>query len=95
MCTAITSFASLEDVRKYHNVKVAIGKNQQALYFSRSIIPFDRNAQINEITPNLDMYSKHLGLYAYKREFLLEYVNMTQTPLEISESLEQLRILEN
>jgi 3-deoxy-manno-octulosonate cytidylyltransferase (CMP-KDO synthetase) len=95
MCTAKTKFKSLEEVRKPHNVKVLTDKNWIALYFSRSIIPFDRSANIEEYSLKLEDYRKHLGLYAYKREFLLKYVKMNQTFAEKMESLEQLRILEN
>ncbi len=95
MCTAKTKFKSLEEVRKPHNVKVITDKNNMALYFSRSIIPFDRTADLEELSLNLDDYRKHLWLYAYKRDFLLEYVKMEQTFAEKLESLEQLRILEN
>ncbi len=95
MCTAKTKFKSLEEVRKPHNVKVLTDKNNMALYFSRSIIPFDRTANIEELSLSLDDYRKHLWLYAYKRDFLLKYVKMEQTFAEKMESLEQLRILEN
>jgi len=95
MCTAKTKFKSLEEVRKPHNVKVITDKNWMALYFSRSVIPFDRSANIEEYSLKLENYRKHLGLYAYKRDFLLKYVKMEQTFAEKMESLEQLRILEN
>ena len=95
MCTAKTKFKSLEEVRKPHNVKVVTDKNNIALYFSRSIIPFDRTANLEEFSLKLEDYRKHLWLYAYKRDFLLEYVKMYQTFSEKMESLEQLRILEN
>lgn len=95
MCTAKTKFKDIQEVLKPHNVKVITDKNDLALYFSRSIIPFDRTANIEEHSLNIDDYRKHLGLYAYKRDFLLEYVKMSQTFAEKMESLEQLRILEN
>ena len=95
MCTANTIFKNIEEVRKPHNVKVITDKNNIALYFSRSVIPFDRKANIEEYSLKIEDYKKHLGLYAYKREFLLKYVNMDQTFAEKMESLEQLRILEN
>ena len=95
MCTARTKFKSIEEVRKPHNVKVISDKNNMALYFSRNIIPFDRTADIEEYSLKLEDYRKHLWLYAYKRDFLLEYVKMDQTFAEKMESLEQLRILEN
>lgn len=95
MCTAKTKFKNIEEVKKAHNVKVITDKNNIAIYFSRSIIPFDRTANIEEPSLKLDNYRKHLGLYAYKRDFLLEYVKLNQTFAEKMESLEQLRILEN
>ncbi len=95
MCTAKTKFKDIQEVIKPHNVKVVCDKNNIALYFSRSIIPFDRTANLEEYSLKLDNYRKHLWLYAYKRDFLLEYVKMPQTFAEKMESLEQLRILEN
>lgn len=95
MCTAMTKFKELEEVRKPHNVKVITDKFWYAIYFSRSVIPFDRTANIDELSLNINDYRKHLWLYAYKREFLLNYVKMEQTFAEKMESLEQLRILEN
>jgi len=95
MCTAKTKFHSLEEVRKPHNVKVITDAHGMALYFSRSVIPFDRVANIDELSLKLENYHKHLGLYAYKRDFLLKYVTMNQSFAEKMESLEQLRILEN
>ncbi len=96
MCTAMTKFKEIEEVKKPHNVKVITDKNGLALYFSRNIIPFDRDFSLWK-KEELDLwnYRKHLGLYAYKREFLLKYVEMEQTFAEKMESLEQLRILEN
>lgn len=68
-------------------VKVVVNQRGEALYFSRSIIPFPRHPFA---TPPL----KHVGIYAYRRDFLLAYAEMEQTPLEVTESLEQLRALE-
>lgn len=75
------------DIDNPNNVKVITDNNNYAIYFSRSRIPYNRN-QFTE-------YYKHIGIYGYKREFLLKYVNMPSTKLEMTESLEQLRILEN
>lgn len=68
-------------------VKVVVNQKGEALYFSRSLIPFPRKAFV---TPP----QKHVGIYAYRRDFLMAYANMAQTPLEQTESLEQLRALE-
>lgn len=89
MITAATPFESAEDIANPNNVKVVTGVHDQALYFSRSPIPFDRDGTAK---PN---YLWHLGLYGYRRDFLLEYVKWKPTPLEESEKLEQLRALEH
>jgi 3-deoxy-manno-octulosonate cytidylyltransferase (CMP-KDO synthetase) len=70
------------------NVKVITDQNDYAIYFSRSLIPYPRNDS------GVKIY-KHIGIYAYKREFLLKYAKMKPTPLERTESLEQLRAIEN
>jgi 3-deoxy-manno-octulosonate cytidylyltransferase (CMP-KDO synthetase) len=69
-------------------VKVVADRHGDALYFSRSLIPYPRH-------PAFCAWREHVGLYAYRREFLLEFVQWPPTPLEQAESLEQLRILEN
>lgn len=69
-------------------VKVVRNIYGEALYFSRSLIPYPR---YEFSVPPL----KHIGIYAYRKEFLLKYANMKQTSLEKTESLEQLRLLEN
>ena len=70
-------------------VKVVFGKEMRAIYFSRSVIPFNRDERRGE------QYYKHIGLYVYQKSFLIDYVRLKQSPLELTESLEQLRILEN
>ncbi|MBC8016383.1 MAG: 3-deoxy-manno-octulosonate cytidylyltransferase [Sporomusaceae bacterium] len=69
-------------------VKVVTDLQGYALYFSRSIIPFPRN------DTGVPVY-KHIGIYAYRRDFLLKYAKLSPTPLETTESLEQLRALEH
>ncbi|KAF1683942.1 3-deoxy-manno-octulosonate cytidylyltransferase [Veillonella sp. R32] len=69
-------------------VKVVCNLKGYAMYFSRSLIPYPRNAFVN---PPL----KHIGIYAYTRDFLLEFARLAPTPAELTESLEQLRALEN
>ncbi len=79
----------LPDVENTNNVKVVIDKNSNALLFSRSVIPFvrDKNISIN--------YYKHIGVYAYRKDVLIQFTKWKQTPLELAEKLEQLRYLEN
>lgn len=69
------------------SVKVVVNRKGEALYFSRSLIPYPRH---DFAQPPL----KHVGIYVYRRDFLLAYARMEQTPLEKTESLEQLRALE-
>lgn len=74
--------------------KVVLNKNSEALYFSRSIIPYMRGRDYREWLPN-HTYYKHIGLYAYRADTLKEITRLSQSPLELAESLEQLRWLEN
>ena len=91
MATASTPFKSLEDVRNPNMVKVVCSLSGQAIYFSRSVIPFDRDGQIADPS----RYHLHLGIYAYRRTFLLEFASWKPTPLETTERLEQLRALDH
>jgi 3-deoxy-manno-octulosonate cytidylyltransferase (CMP-KDO synthetase) len=80
-------------------VKVVFDKNNFALYFSRAPLPWDRDQwsgkrSLSELPLSGAMY-KHVGLYVYRREFLLAYAALPQTPLETLEKLEQLRALEH
>ncbi|MGL4357275.1 MAG: 3-deoxy-manno-octulosonate cytidylyltransferase [Cetobacterium sp.] len=88
MATLKHKLKKKEDIENPNFVKVITNKKDYAIYFSRSVIPYPRNE-------NLDIYFKHVGIYGYKREFVLEYSKLESTPLENSESLEQLRVLEN
>lgn len=74
--------------------KVVVNKNMNALYFSRSVIPYYRNGDKTEWLKN-HVYYKHIGLYAYRVEVLKEITSLPQSSLELAESLEQLRWLEN
>lgn len=77
-----------DDIINPNNVKVVMSQKGYALYFSRSVIPYNRTGA------NISVY-QHIGIYGYKAEFLREYVSMDDTPLSMAESLEQLKILEN
>ena len=74
--------------------KVVFNKQHEALYFSRSIIPYIRGEKYTEWLKNHTFY-KHIGLYAYRAEVLKEITQLPQSTLELAESLEQLRWLEN
>jgi 3-deoxy-manno-octulosonate cytidylyltransferase (CMP-KDO synthetase) len=91
------------DVLSGDVVKVVIDERGRALYFSRSPVPFPRDAARRHgslaralaAEPELlRTFRKHTGLYVYRRAFLLEYTRLPQSALEITESLEQLRVLE-
>ena len=88
MATVKSPMKSQADINNPNNVKVVTDKNGYALYFSRSPLPYFRE------NTGMTVY-KHIGIYAYKRDFLLEYAKMMPTQLEQTESLEQLRALEN
>ncbi len=80
-------------------VKVVLDSNRFALYFSRAPIPWDRDWWADRETSGMlhtsEVMYKHIGLYVYRRNFLLGYSAMPQTPLEGIEKLEQLRALES
>ena len=88
MATVMTEITDEAEQMNPNNVKVVTDKNGYALYFSRSLLPYPRYRK------GVPVY-KHIGIYAYKREFLLHYAKMAPTPLEETEALEQLRALEN
>jgi 3-deoxy-manno-octulosonate cytidylyltransferase (CMP-KDO synthetase) len=91
MATAATPFGPNDDPADPNLVKVVINQDGKALYFSRSKIPFERDAD----SASRPAYYLHQGIYAYRREFLLELASWPPTPLEQTEKLEQLRVLEH
>lgn len=82
------------DLTDPNMVKVVFDKNQRALYFSRWPLPFHRNIEKEKWLAEGQFY-KHIGLYAFRREVLLEVAKLPPSRLELAESLEQLRWLEN
>lgn len=92
MITAAIPFDDVREVKNPNTVKVVLDRSGNALYFSRSPIPFHRDAHDTEskVSPLL-----HLGIYGYRRDTLCQLVRLAPTPLELSEKLEQLRALEN
>ena len=89
MVTVASPFAAGEDAADPNVVKVVLNQAGQAMYFSRARIPHDRDG--TGAAPPL----KHVGLYAYRRDFLPRYVALPPTPAEEAEQLEQLRALEH
>lgn len=85
---------AFEVLENANSPKVVVNKNFQALYFSRSIIPYQRNVGKQDWLKG-HTYYKHIGLYAYRAAVLQEITALPQSSLELAESLEQLRWLEN
>lgn len=86
MGTVIKEIANDEEFVDPNVVKCVVDAQGYALYFSRSPIPYNRGGQVKRY--------KHLGLYAYRKDFLLQYTQWPKSPLENAEQLEQLRVLE-
>jgi 3-deoxy-manno-octulosonate cytidylyltransferase (CMP-KDO synthetase) len=80
---------SKEEAENPHNVKVVTDRSGNALYFSRSVIPFQRDAE------TVAEYYLHVGVYAYRKKALMSFTKWPQSALEKTEKLEQLRYLEN
>ena len=76
------------DINNPNNVKVVVNQNGFALYFSRSVIPYPREVNVGV------RYMKHIGIYAFRKQALLDFYNLPMKSLEASEKLEQLRYLE-
>lgn len=96
MATLATPIRTMEKVHDPSCVKVVFDSCGKALYFSRSMIPFPRGGVKEEdLQKDPPIFFQHLGIYAYRRDFLLKISSLPQTPLEKLESLEQLRVLEN
>ncbi len=77
-----------DDINNPNNVKVVVDQNGFALYFSRSVIPYPRETNVGV------RYMQHIGIYAFRKQALLDFYNLPMKALEASEKLEQLRYLE-
>jgi len=103
MSTLMTRIEEVRDWLNPHIVKVVVDQKNFALYFSRSPIPFPRDLNIGRLEshpfgtsrPLPQRVFKHIGVYVFRRKFLLNFSKMKPTPLEKLEKLEQLRALEN
>ena len=87
-------FETMEAVDNPNSPKIVTDNDGYALYFSRSVIPFVRGAEHGKWLASFP-FLKHIGLYAYRREVLAAITRLSQSPLEMAESLEQLRWLQN
>lgn len=77
-----------DEITNPNNVKVIVDKEDFAMYFSRSPIPYARNKEIEVV------YYKHIGVYAFRKSALIDFYNTSETPLELSEKIEGIRYLE-
>ena len=93
MVTAGCPFETESDALNPNNVKVVTALDGRALYFSRSLIPFERDKSHRQTPGSRPLW--HIGIYGYRRDFLLQFVRWKPTPLENTEKLEQLRALEH
>lgn len=92
MATLVAGFDKKEQLNDPNIVKAVIDKDGCAIYFSRSLIPYDRSAGG---AGDMKNYLRHLGIYAYRKGFLNTITKLPQTNLEKIEKLEQLRAIEN
>ncbi|MHC4545287.1 MAG: 3-deoxy-manno-octulosonate cytidylyltransferase [Planctomycetota bacterium] len=92
MATLAADFQNPEQIANPDIVKVITDSNGRAIYFSRAPIPYDRD---KSGVGKLQQYLRHIGIYAYRKQFLLKITALPQTKLEKIEKLEQLRAIEN
>jgi 3-deoxy-manno-octulosonate cytidylyltransferase (CMP-KDO synthetase) len=86
MSTAAVAIQNAEEIANPNTVKVVLNQRHEAMYFSRATVPYDR-------TQSSPTYYRHIGIYAYRVAFLKKYAQLSTSPLEVAESLEQLRVL--
>ena len=89
LASLMTEFKYPEESTNPTNVKVVVDLNNFALYFSRALIPYSRESNLKPI------YYKHIGVYAFRKNALLEFSKLETTPLEASEKIECIRYLEH
>ena len=91
MATVATRLTSEEEALNPSIVKCVLDKQSNALYFSRALLPANKQLYFNPHTA----YFRHIGIYAYRPSFILTYQKLSPTPLQIAEDLEQLKVLEH
>ncbi len=94
IATLVKPFGEGEDIFNPNSPKVVLSANGNAIYFSRSVIPYLRGVQTEQWQKS-HVYYKHIGLYAYRSDVLARITSLPQSQLEVAESLEQLRWIEN
>ncbi len=94
LATIVKKITSVDELFNHNNVKVILNKRNEVVYFSRTPIPYNRNFPEQEWL-KYSVYYKHIGIYGYSTQTLLEVSKLAKTNLEVTESLEQLRWIEN
>jgi 3-deoxy-manno-octulosonate cytidylyltransferase (CMP-KDO synthetase) len=95
MATPVVKIKSVQDLTDSNLVRVVMDREGNALYFSRGVIPYFRDLEKYEDWLKKHDYYKHIGIYAYRKDFLLHLTSLKLSQLEDVEKLEQLRVLEN
>ena len=88
VASLMTPIVNWEDIESPNNVKVVVDEMNMALYFSRSVIPYKRDSNVDVV------YYQHIGIYAFRKKALMEFSTLSMKFLEAAEKLEQLRYLE-
>lgn len=91
MSTAVMKLDDVADAANPSIVKCVLDRNQYAMYFSRALLPAGKTLSYQKECT----YYKHLGIYGYRKNFLLKYAELEPTPLQLAEDLEQLKVLEH
>jgi 3-deoxy-manno-octulosonate cytidylyltransferase (CMP-KDO synthetase) len=94
IATLVKEIKSSDELFNHNNPKVILNKIKEAIYFSRSPVPYNRNFPEQEWIKH-NTYYKHIGIYGYRADVLLQISDLPKTKLEVTESLEQLRWIEN
>ena len=94
LATLAMKIKSIHELTNHNTIKVILNKNKEAIYFSRTAIPYYRGKDFTEWLKN-HTYYKHVGIYGYRADVLAAITKLERSPLEIAESLEQLRWMEN
>jgi 3-deoxy-manno-octulosonate cytidylyltransferase (CMP-KDO synthetase) len=94
LATLVKRISSLTDLTNNNTPKVIINTNKEAIYFSRTPIPFQRGQDVNNWLNN-HLYYKHIGIYGYRKAALQQITRLPVSSLELAEALEQLRWIEN
>ena len=84
------NISDIDEINNPNNVKVIVDSENYAMYFSRSVIPFDREVNASEVT-----YYKHIGVYGFTKQALVNFSKLPPSKLELVEKIEAIRILEN